>query len=97
MSNFHLDSLSIGDSEVFKSLTINVQGWMYEVNLSNSFFVCVLFLFYRLVLVWAKIFRVEMSSWCTFAMIRIKCPFPYLLINFDWKFILPDIRMTILA
>ena len=74
---------------VWKSPTINLWGSMCDLSFSNASFTNV-----GAIVFVAYIFRIGLSSWLIFPLMNMKYPSPLLWINFGWKSILLDSRMT---
>jgi hypothetical protein len=75
-----VSDLSIGESGVLKSPTINFWHLMCYLNCSSVSFTTL-----SSFELGAQMLRNETSSWWIFPLKSIRCPFPFLLINFGWK------------
>ena len=86
---FYLDALSISEIKVLKPLPINVWGSIWDLIFSNVSVtnMCVL-------VIGANMFRIKVSSWWNFLLMRMKYPSLYPLFNYGWKCILLYIRMA---
>ena len=87
--SFCFRDLSIDESGVLKSPTINVWGATCALSFTKVSLMNVAALAFG-----ASIFRIENSSWMIWPLMCMKWPSVSFLITLGWKSILLDIRMT---